>query len=135
MKINNWQQAFWQVVNSHVAHEFTWGKFDCATFAIECIDAQRGNCELFKAVNNICGSWETALQAKRAIGIGFALHGAMLLGKQVPPWFLEMGDVAVAVDDNQDEVLVVNDGTNFICPAKIGFQKMPFNNVLYGWKI
>lgn len=133
-RVKDWQAAFWNVVKSVRETPFEWGKHDCATFAIECVAAVRGE-EFKKEVRVVFGEWATAMEAARATAAGLQLCGAVILGKPVRPALLSMGDLGIFRDDDGRETFCVHDGANFICPGTIGLQRVPFERVLLGWRI
>lgn len=134
MRVENWQKSFWEVINGSLNRQFEWGKFDCATFAIDCIAAVRS--QYFKEdVAKIFGSWSTAPQAARATAVGMPVCGALMFGPSQPTWLLAMGDLGVFKDDLGRETFCIHDGSNFVCPAATGLQKVPFEKVFIGWSI
>lgn len=134
MRTPDWQKRFWKVINLHLESRFEWGVFDCVTFAAECREALTGRNEIKERF----GEWSTAFQASLATrrhAAGLDKSTALLLGKCVTPSQLSMGDVGLAIDDANRKVLVVHDGAGFICPGPVGYQRMPFQNVKFGWRI
>lgn len=136
MKTENYQTRFWAVVRSKLGDTFTWGKFDCATFAIECIAAVREDSSFIEQMRERFGQWDSALTGTRAHTNALAKATEEILGSPTAAAYLGMCDVAIAVDDQGRELLCVHDGAGFICPSEgLGFKRLPFRMIQHGWVI
>lgn len=134
MRVKDWQQRFWKVIESHRESQFQWGVFDCGTFAIEAVTAVRGD-SFKEEAEKLFGNWSSAIEAARATRAGMSVCASIVFGNARSPWTLRMGDVGVFKDDRDRDTYCVHDGAGFICPAAVGFQRVPFQRAYVGWSV
>lgn len=135
MRIAGWQKEFWSVVGTAGSRNFEWGTHDCVTFAAECVQAITGDRQLRNRIRKEFGAWSDLRSALKAHNgqLGFAIDS--FLGARVNWPALCMGDLGLAIDEDAQEIVVVHDGLQFICPDKVGLRSVPFRFIKSGWKI
>lgn len=135
MRKENWQADFWTLIEASRDRAFEWGAFDCVTFAIDCASVLQDSEAIREACAAQFGEWATALEAYRAHAGYLSECAKIVMGEPVRTAYLCMGDWGLAIDDEEKELIVVHDGSHFICPAETGLREVPYRMVQYGWKI
>jgi hypothetical protein len=134
-RVPDWQLRFWEVVTSARSKPFEWGIHDCVTFAMSCVVAVTADAAIPAMVKDAFGEWT---DAQSAIGAHRGdLSGAVtsLLGEPVRWVLLQIGDVALVIDDDGRELVAVHDGAQLICPDSVGLRTIPWRCALHGWPI
>lgn len=134
MRVENWQQRFWDALRDAHGRKFQWGEHDCVLFAARMVDTITGS-ELVRRIQTL-HPYQDAKSAAEHIKSAGGLRAIVTsyLGEPVPPAHLSTGDV-VLFDQLGHETLGIHDGVNVIGPGLSKLERVSHAAVVCGWKV
>lgn len=134
MRQDNWPQTLAEVVRVHQGQPYRWGRFDCITFAADCIGAVTGRNYMAAIQQYDCETG--AARALLATGHRSAYQFFRANFEPLAPALLAQGDVG----------FVRADGAGLAGPAVVlgdvaiardhsGWQRLSLQDLNYGFKV
>lgn len=91
MRIEGWEAALNEIIQSRTVTPFKWGEHDCCLFAADCVEAMTGR----DYADKLRGSYKNAAEAKKVINAYGDMETMIssLLGAPCETAFAHRGDV------------------------------------------
>jgi hypothetical protein len=130
-RIPDWLLALDALVKERWAAPFLFGANDCCLFAADCVLAVTGQ----DPAHDLRGAYSTekgaALMVRKFGGVPQLAKDR--LGEEIPPTFLQVGDVALVRMQDQD-MLAVCFGSHLLAPGPEGLVYVPIEHALQAWR-
>lgn len=134
MRYADWQKRFWAAMDAQRKSAFVWGSNDCVLFAASMADAISDGGYVRRAKDSF--AWTNAREAAALLSAGeLQQQVEAVLGPLLPWPRLNMGDIALVLDDKARQSLSIHDGCQFIGKTENGVQSIPFHYVQGGWHV
>ena len=135
-KFENWPERLEQYLSSCSQKDFKWGRFDCALFATDAIQAMTGQ----DLAHRFRRRYRSAYGAKRLtrkygslLQLADAIAKQWNLSKQEASW-AQRGDV-VAIDTQSGEALGICLGASSAFPNEVGLSLKPTGECRCSWRV
>lgn len=133
MRIEGWQNKFWEAMDEARHSSFEWGANDCVLFAAKMATAISDRDYVSEARSAF--TWSSISEAAVLTRNGLRGPIESVLGPMQPWTLLGQGDLVLIRDDEGRESLVVHDGAQLIGKHERGIQPIPMRCALGGWKV
>lgn len=133
MRLPDWPQRLDECIEEARSREFSYGTFDCALFAAECVAAMTGNnyaIELRGYDNKVA-----AYRIVAAYGSLETMTTALLKREPIHPAMARRGDVVIGEDDAGQDCIGVCLGTTCAFPAPQGLRIVQRSRARLAWRI
>lgn len=129
-----WQDALAAAMCNAAMAPFEWGVNDCCLFTADCVAAMTGH----DPAARYRGAYRTYTGAARLIaraGGTAALVRKCLAATEIPAAQAGLGDVALVVQPNGEEVVAVHGGAGWHAPGIDGLLWMPAHWARTAWRV
>lgn len=133
MRYEDWQKRFWMELDRARERKWQWGTHDCVSFAARMADVISDRDYI---IIKSTFKWNTPRQAAELLK-NTTLKELMerALGPAMDWRFAKHGDLVLACDETNSEVLTVHDGLRLLCADKVGYCLVDMKYAQCAWRI
>ena len=130
-RVDNWQKALNDFIQSRMDTPFQWGTNDCCMFAGDAVEAITG----VDVMAPFRGKYTTEDESKEVLaGKRVKTLVTKILGKPVHWSRLQRGDIAM-FEQETGKTLGVCIGDSLATPSEFGLRFTKLDKSLFGWKV